>query len=87
MTAMIKLQVYVSDGCWSCAESRRMVAEMAPQFPQVLMELLDTQTHPLPDEVFAVPTYVLDGKVISLGNPYPADLRRKLMAAVSRSSA
>ena len=63
-----------------------MVDDLAPQFPEVVMELLDTQTHPPPDQVFAVPTYVLDGEIISLGNPYPEELRRKLTAAIDRLS-
>lgn len=36
------------------------------------------------DDVFSVPTYVLDGKVISLGNPSLAELELLLNAEASR---
>jgi hypothetical protein len=82
MARMVTLQVYVEEGCWSCAESRRIVADMAPQFPEVRIELIDVTNAPRPKAVFAVPTYVLDGRVISLGNPYRHELCRHLQAAL-----
>ena len=82
MPRMITLQVYVEEGCWSCAESRRIAADMGLQFPEVRIELLDVTNVARPDAVFAVPTYVLDGRVIFLGNPYHHDLRRHLQAAL-----
>ena len=84
MRDMVKLQVYIKDDCWTCAESRRIVAEIAPQFPQISVELLDMETSNRPQDVFAAPTYVLDGRVISLGNPYRDELRREIKDALSR---
>ena len=84
MRDMVKLQVYVKDDCWTCAESRRIVAEIAPQFPQLFVELLDMETSNKPQDIFAVPTYVLDGRVISLGNPYRDVLRREIKDALNR---
>jgi len=84
MRGMVKLQVYVREDCWTCAESRRIVAEIEPQFPQLSVELVDMETPNRPQEVFAVPTYVLDGRIISLGNPYRDDLRREIRAALGR---
>ncbi len=81
---MVTLQVYIEDDCWSCAESRRIVEEIAPQFPEVAMELVNLSRHHRPDNVFAVPTYMLNGKIISLGNPYPNELRQKLLDALKR---
>ncbi|MCA9958323.1 MAG: hypothetical protein KC443_04785 [Anaerolineales bacterium] len=78
---MVTLQVYVAADCWSCQETRRLVADMQLLFPDVSFELLDTAQTPLPDYVFAVPTYVLNGRVISLGNPTRAVLAQKLAAA------
>ncbi len=84
MRNMVKLQVYIKDDCWTCAESRRIVADIAPQFPQISVELVDMETSNLPQDVFAVPTYVLDGRIISLGNPYRDVLRREIKDALSR---
>lgn len=81
---MVTLKVYVEASCWACSESRRIVAEMRPQFPQVAIELIDLTGRARPDTVFAVPTYVLDGRVISLGNPYRHDLSRRLREALAR---
>lgn len=84
MPGMVKLQVYIREDCWTCAESRRIVAEIAPQFPQIAVELVDMETPNRPQDVFAVPTYVLDGRIISLGNPYRDDLRQEIKDALSR---
>jgi len=84
MRSMVKLQVYVKEDCWTCAESRRIVAEIAPQFPQISVELIDMEAPDRPQDVFAAPTYVLDGRIISMGNPYRHDLRRELGEALTR---
>ncbi len=39
-----------------------------------------------PDNVFAVPTYVLDGRIISLGNPHREQLFAKISSAVSENT-
>jgi hypothetical protein len=79
---MIVLQVYVSSDCWSCAESRRIVADVVPNFPDVVLELLEMNGRALPEPIFAVPTYVLNGRVISLGNPTRQELSNILQAAL-----
>ena len=76
----ITLHVYIADDCWSCQETRRIVADVAPQFPDLGIELRHI-SQDKPDDVFAVPTYVLNGRVIFLGNPTRDELRRKLLAA------
>lgn len=81
---MVKLQVYIREDCWTCAESQRIVSEIAPQFPQIAVELLDLESTNQPENIFAVPTYVLDGRVIFLGNPYREQLRQEIQDALSR---
>jgi hypothetical protein len=75
---MPKLDVYVEDTCWACAESRRIVAYVAPLIPDVDIELRDLNDQRRPGAVFASPTYVLDGQVIYLGNPTCEELLQKL---------
>lgn len=77
---MHKLQVYVSDECWSCQETHRIVADISPLYPEVQVEMLDLENGNQPANVFAVPTYLLDGAVIFLGNPTREQLRLKLDA-------
>ena len=78
---MMKLQVYISDDCWTCEESRRIASDVSTRFPDVMVELLDLARVQRPPDVFATPTYVLNGRVISLGNPIRTELWRKLETA------
>ena len=75
------LRVYVADDCWSCQETRRIVADIAPPFPEVAIEMRQIADDQ-PDNVFAVPTYVLNGRVIFMGNPTRDELCQKLIAAL-----
>ncbi len=72
------LEIYVKEGCWSCAEAGRIVADVQQHFPAVQMKLQDIQHTPPPDVVFATPTYLLNGRILFLGNPTRAELSRKL---------
>ncbi|MEM7117002.1 MAG: hypothetical protein AAF614_31510 [Chloroflexota bacterium] len=77
---MSKLQVYIADDCWTCEETYRIIADMRPQFPNIVIEMLNVGEDGYPDNVFAVPTYVLNGRIISLGNPTREELSQKLIA-------
>ena len=78
---MVQLDVYVNENCWSCDETRAIVAAVRSCFPEVRTRLITQDGTPWPAEVFAVPTYVLDGRVISLGNPSRTALNLQLEAA------
>ena len=78
---MTKLEIYVTDDCWSCEESRRLAAQVRASVTDVEVELVDLDSGRRPSYVFAAPTYVLNGKVIFLGNPRWEELRQKLAAA------
>lgn len=79
MPRMITLQVYIADDCWTCEETQRIVADIAPKFPKVMIEVLNTAVTPMPENVFAVPTYVLDGRILYLGNPTRDELYNRLL--------
>lgn len=69
------LQIVVALDCPTCEESRLVALGMRERFPLLQVELIDLDAgHPVPDGVVATPTYLLDGAVISLGNPHPEDL-------------
>jgi len=72
------LTVYIADDCWSCAETRRILDDIMPQFPDLQLNLVNTQREPLPENVFAVPTYLFDEKIISMGNPTREALQQRL---------
>lgn len=79
---MLRLEIYVVDDCWSCAESRRIAAEARARFAEVEVSLYDLNRDPRPSTVFAAPTYVLDGRVISLGNPRREELWDRLARGI-----
>ncbi|MGD2048607.1 MAG: thioredoxin family protein [Chloroflexota bacterium] len=83
---MTKLDVYISENCWVCDETLRIVAEIKPKFPDLEVELRDVQDDQRPSTVFATPTYVLDGRTIYLGNPTREELTQKLEDVLQRSS-
>ena len=66
----MNLDIYVSNHCTNCAEALRR-AELARTIAglQVTVINLDQPGQHIPPRVVAVPTYVLNSKVISLGNP------------------
>ncbi len=74
------LRIYVARHCESCAEALRMAEEVRQKHMTVNVEVidLDAEDGRNPDKVFSVPTYVLNGKIISLGNPSPAELDMRL---------
>jgi len=79
-----RLEVYVSSQCLNCGEAVRLAEEAAARYPNVGVRVidLDEDGSPPPDPIVAVPTYLLDGQVISLGNPYPEELFARLHEAV-----
>lgn len=80
---MVTLQIYVDEACWSCTESHRMVEALRPSFPTVQFQFRDLRREPHPEAVFAAPTFLLNGRIISLGNPAPQRLRRLLEEALA----
>ena len=66
---MARLTVYVTNDCMGCVESRTIVAEIKQQYPDHDIALVDLDPSNWPDDIFAVPSYKLDDKIVSLGNP------------------
>lgn len=73
---MYLLQVYVASHCSSCEEAIRLATTISERFPTLNVKIvdLDQANSPQPDQVFAVPTYVLNGQILALGNPKEAEL-------------
>ncbi len=70
------LEIYVEAACPGCDRALALAGNVARRYPGIVVEVIDiTETaRAVPDSVFAVPTYVLDGKVVSLGNPSEEEL-------------
>lgn len=78
------LEVYVSSHCPNCEDARKLADEAAARFPRMRVRVIDLDGRPgsrMPEGVVAVPTYLLDGRVIALGNPYPEEFFARLHEA------
>lgn len=66
------LKIYTMRHCLTCGTTRQVAAEISERCPWLVVELvhLDDPGAAAPPQVFSVPTYVLDGRVIAVGNPY-----------------
>ena len=66
------LEIVVGPDCTGCDTARRLAVDVARHGPPGLgIRILDLSEPDTirPPSVFAVPTYLLDGRIISLGNP------------------
>lgn len=72
--------IYVAQHCSICAYAYEVAAEIRRQFPHVQVRMVDMEnpTEAIPEMVFATPTYLLNGRVWSLGNPSPAKVQETL---------
>jgi len=77
------LEIYITDQCTNCREAV-VIAEQAGSIAglEVTVVNLDAPGQGVPPQVFATPTYILNGLVVSLGNPerdtFLAGLRAEL---------
>jgi hypothetical protein len=71
-----QLEIYVSRHCFGCLEARRLAAVVAEHFRSLSVRVLDLDVEPdaRPENLVAVPTYILDDRIIALGNPREAEL-------------
>lgn len=69
----VELTIYVSRHCEVCRYAVEVAAEIRSSFPWVQVAVVDLESPQtdVPDVVFATPTYLLNGRVWSLGNPSP----------------
>ncbi len=86
---MLHLQIYVKDACASCARSRLLASEIANEYNQVRVEIIEIETlapEHWPEALFATPTWLLDGQRFCLGTPDPQRLRQQIDALITPSS-
>ena len=71
-----RLEIFIERGCDNCQEAISIADRLRRQAPAVQVNLIDLNQEPYrrPQTVFAVPTYILDGELLSLGNPRYEDL-------------
>lgn len=75
-----RLEVYVASYCYGCDEARALAGVIADRFPDLHVDVvdLDDPESERPSAVFAVPTYLLDGELLWLGNPRREDATQRI---------
>ena len=79
----MRLEIYITDHCANC-QGELLIAEQAGGIAGLAVTVvnLDAPGQRVPPQVFATPTYVLNGLMVSLGNPerdgFLAGLRAEL---------
>jgi hypothetical protein len=68
---IFKLKIFVAEDCPGCVEARAIAARIEQGYPNLDVEIIDINNAPdaVPEKVFATPTYILDDRIVSLGNP------------------
>ena len=73
------LQVFVEPACPTCRRAIQLAEGVDAAYPQLVVDIVDIRNRERErDDVFAVPTFVLDDRVLSLGNPQESTLRREI---------
>ncbi len=64
------LEIYITKQCANCEEAL-LIAEQARGIPGLEVAVIDLEApgQSVPQRVVAAPTYLLDGRIVSLGNP------------------
>ncbi len=72
------LAIYVTEHCFNCEYAREVAAAIRQNFPHVRLRIVDIAAPgaDVPEVVFATPTYLLNGRVWSLGNPSDEQIRK-----------
>lgn len=53
-------------------------------YPSMSVRVIDVADADAAGRVFAVPTFVLNGEIVSLGNPDRSDLRRRIESLLAQ---
>jgi len=73
------LQVFIEPTCETCRRAIDLAKGVDEAYPQLAVRIVDIREPEVDrDDVFAVPTFVLDGRVLSLGTPLESTLREKI---------
>jgi hypothetical protein len=75
------LTVYISDHCPSCIDAKDIARRVREQYPAIEVETFNVDRGRPRSEVFAVPTYMLDDRIVFLGNPTDEQIDRLLADA------
>jgi len=78
----VQVAIYVAPHCSNCQYAYLIADQIQTDYPQVELRIVDLSAadEEIPESVFATPTYLLNGRVWSLGNPSHQQVRDTLGA-------
>ena len=80
----VQLDIYIEPNCATCDTANKIARSVKQKMPAVQVSVIDltrSDADP-PLSVFAVPTYVINGQTVSLGNPRENELLSHLDLAL-----
>ncbi len=79
------LKVFVAEHCPGCNEARTVVTRIERDYPDITVEIVDINDSQvvIPEAVFATPTFMLNNRIVSLGNPHPDQIARWVEEAMA----
>jgi hypothetical protein len=85
---MARLDIFVSAHCFGCTEAHRLAEAVAEHFETLPVRVVDLDGVPeaRPENVVAVPAYLLDDQIIWFGNPRQTDLFDQIERALAAES-
>lgn len=80
----IQLDIYIEPDCLTCEYAHEVAEHVRRELPEVKVRMIDLSEPETsaPPSIFAVPTYVLNGERLSLGNPDKDQLLQQLRELV-----
>ena len=87
MKPSLSLKIYISDHCPGCDEAIEIAGHIEQEYAGVVtVEVIDIARAQadVPDRVFATPTFMLNNRIVSLGNPSLEDVARWVREATSQ---
>jgi hypothetical protein len=80
MLSCERLEIFIDQSCPNYKFNIDHAKRVRNTYPELSVRVIDINNRPeqIPKMVFAVPTYLLNGKMIFLGNPTQQELRTYL---------
>ncbi len=73
------LEIFIEENCRGCKQARKNANHVRSHLPQIHVSVIDISSEVQKrDDVFAVPMYLFNGRMLYLGNPGEKDLVARL---------
>lgn len=79
------LKVFIAEHCTNCEEACAIATQVARDYSEIVVKIIDIgdMQAVVPETVFAIPTFMLNNRIISLGNPYLREITGLVEEAIA----